>query len=147
MLKMQNKILFFILFIGLSNFISAQSKHENWVKVDSLESESIYVNIQGLDQFKEDDIYFWTLEDNDPPLVIESVDSKIYKTKTYYLVNKKLKKYSLMEVIYYDNRNNVAADFSYKRNMDNAKYKYNYPIIEGSSMDKVLNLVLKQLNK
>lgn len=95
MLKMQNKILFFILFIGLSNFISAQSKHENWVKVDSLESESIYVNIQGLDQFKDDDIYFWTLEDNDPPLVIESVDSKIYKTKTYYLVNKKLKKIQL----------------------------------------------------
>lgn len=52
-----------------------------------------------------------------------------------------------MEVIYYDSRNNVAADFSYKRNMDNAKYKYNYPIIEGSSMDKVLNLVLKQIKK
>ncbi|MFH0734735.1 MAG: hypothetical protein V1773_08250 [bacterium] len=149
MLKMKYKILFlFIILLSLSNLVKGQSQNENWVKVDScLESETIYVNIQGLNHFSEDDIYFWTLEENDPPIVIESISSKIHKTKTYFLANKKLNKYSIMEVIYFDNKNNVAANYSYKRNMENEKFKYNYPIIPGSSMEKVLNLVLKYAGK
>ncbi len=141
--------LFVLIVFGLlfsSNLISAQDISENWVPVDSLESETVFINTEGLTMFKDDDFYFWTLEKHDLPLVIESIDSKVYKTKTYYLANKKLRKYSIMEIIYFDNKGNVAADYSYKRNMDNAKVKYNYPIIEGSSMEKIFNTCLTYMN-
>ncbi len=141
---------FFILTIfGLlfsSNLFFAQDTAENWVPVDSLESTTVFINTEGLNMFKGDDFYFWTLEKHDPPLVIESIDSKVYKTKTYYLINKKLRKYSIMEIIYFDHKGNVAADYSYKRNMDNAKVKYNYPIIDGSSMEKIFNTCLTYMN-
>ncbi len=133
------------IFVLFSFPINAQSYDENWVLIDGIESQTIYLNTAGLNLFKSDDIYFWTIEKHDPPLIIESVDGKIAKTKTYYLVNKKLKKYSIMEITYYDSNDNVLANYSYKRNMDNEKYKYNYPILDDSQMqiifDKVLSIV------
>ncbi len=137
----------FAIFILLSLSISAQSIEENWVPIDKIESQSFFINTTGLNSFKEDDIYFWTLEKHDPSLVIESVDGKITQTKTYYLVNKKLKKYSIMDIIYYDSNENVLANYSYKRNMENEKYKYNYPIIEESQMAIIFNEVLKYVGE
>lgn len=133
------------IFIFISLPTKAQSVDENWVQISEIESQTIFLNTTGLNLFKDDDIYFWTLEKHDPPLIIESVDGKIAKTKTYYLVNKKIKKYSIMEITYYDSKDNVLANYSYKRNMDNEKYKYNYPVLEDSQMqiifDKVLSII------
>jgi hypothetical protein len=139
----------FFLFLSIvsSSTIFSQSVEENWVPVDKIESQSIFINTTGLKYFKEDDIYFWTLEKHDPPLIIESVDGKIYQTKTYYLVNKKLKKYSIMDIIYYDKNDNVLANYSYKRNMDNEKFKYNYPIMDDSQMSIIFNEVLKYIGE
>jgi hypothetical protein len=144
---MKTSLSIFAFFLLFSSALFSQSVEENWVPVDKLESQSIYINTTGLKFFKEDDIYFWTLEVHEPPLIIESVDGKIAKTKTYYLVNKKLKKYSIMDIIYYDNDDNVLANYSYKRNMENEKYKYNYPLMDDSQMSIIFNEVLKYVGE
>lgn len=144
---MKTSLSIFAFFLLFSSALFSQSVEENWVTVDKLESQSIYINTTGLKFFKEDDIYFWTLEVHEPPLIIESVDGKIAKTKTYYLVNKKLKKYSIMDIIYYDNDDNVLANYSYKRNMENEKYKYNYPLMDDSQMSIIFNEVLKYVGE
>ena len=136
----------FVILVSFSS-LNAQSAEENWVPVDKIVSQTIFINTTGLKYFKEDDIYFWTLEKHNPPLIIESVDGKIAETKTYYLVNKKLKKYSIMDIIYYDQNENVLANYSYKRNMDNDKYKYNYPIMDDSQMAIIFNEVLKYVGE
>mgnify|MGYP001347558381 CR=1 FL=1 len=134
---------FLVLFLLGYSTVFSQSLEENWVPIDKIESQSLFLNTTGLKFFKDDDVYFWVLEKHEPPLVIESVDGKIAQTKTYYLVSKKLKKYSIMDVIYYDTKDNVLANYSYKRNMENEKYKYNYPIIDDSYMSIIFNEVLK----
>ncbi len=144
---MKTSLSIFAFFLLFSSALFSQSVEENWVPVDKLESQSIYINTTGLKFFKEDDIYFWTLEVHEPPLIIESVDGKIAKTKTYYLVNKKLKKYSIMDIIYYYNDDNVLANYSYKRNMENEKYKYNYPLMDDSQMSIIFNEVLKYVGE
>lgn len=144
---MKTSLSIFAFFLLFSSALFSQSVEENWVPVDKLESQSLYINTTGLKFFKEDDIYFWTLEVHEPPLIIESVDGKIAKTKTYFLVNKKLKKYSIMDIIYYDNNDNVLANYSYKRNMENEKYKYNYPLMDDSQMSIIFNEVLKYVGE
>jgi len=143
MIVISKKAIFlFVLFIFSFAGMKAQTENENWVLVDTLEAQTIFINTDGLSSNKGDDIYFWTLEKHNPPIIIESLENPVEKTKTYYLVNKVVKKYSIMQIIYYDKNDNVLANYSYKRNMDNEKVKYNYPIMPESVMDKVINKCL-----
>ncbi|MCF8240084.1 MAG: hypothetical protein K9J16_01760 [Melioribacteraceae bacterium] len=137
-------ILLFLLFSSTTIF---SQETEKWVKVDSASSPRLYIDVKGIERFTDDDIYIWTMENHNPSLVIESVDGKIFKTKTYYLVNKKLKKYSILQIIYYDGSNNVLDDFNYKLPSENEAFKYNYPIMPNSDMEAVLNRALEYINK
>ncbi|MGD8779473.1 MAG: hypothetical protein PVH88_11005 [Ignavibacteria bacterium] len=135
---MKTFVTIFILFIS---FIFAQSGDENWVHVSVV--KNILINTNGLDRFQDKDIYVWVMENHSPPLKIESVKGDIYKSKTYYLFNKETRMYSFLEKIYYDEKNNVLKSFSYKRNMDVENFKYNYPVLENSDMEKILNKCLE----
>lgn len=121
--------------------INAQSTKENWVSVS--DKNDILINASGLEKFQGEDIYVWVIESHSSPITIESVKGDIFKTKTYYLFNKDSKKYSFLEKIYYDEKGNVLKSFSYKRNMAIESYKYNYPILENSDMEKIFNKCLE----
>ncbi len=135
-----------ILFVFLINKTNSQT-NEKWVSVYNRNGRSIAVDVFNLNVFTGRDIYVWVMQTNNIPLIIESVPGKIYKTKTYYLINKKLKKYSILQIIYYDKHNNVLRSFSYKVDTKNDAYRYNYPILPGSDMNLVLNTCLKYINK
>lgn len=127
-----------ILLFILTNNIFTQSTKENWVPVNTNNSNKIYINTIGLENFKDNDIYVWVLEENDPPIIMEGIDAKIYKTKTYFLLNKYLKRYSILQIIFYDSKNNVIKSYNYSRNTDNINFKYSSPILEGSNVSVVL---------
>lgn len=127
------------------NTLYAQTYKDNWLPVKVDNGEKIYINTNGLTISKEGDIYVWVLEENDPPVTLEAVNNKIYKTKTYFLLNKKLKRYSILQIILYDNKNNVIKGYTYQRNMDNKDYRYSSPIMEGSNVEAVLLHCLKQV--
>jgi hypothetical protein len=127
-----------ILFFILTNNIIAQTTKENWVPVNANNSNKIYINTVGLENFKENDIYVWVMEENNPPIIMEGIDAKIYKTKTYFLLNKYLKRYSILQIVFYDSKNNVIKSYNYSRNTDNIDFKYSSPILEGSNVSFVL---------
>lgn len=128
------KKLFTILFISTL----AYAQTENWVLVVAEDDKSVYLNSVGLNIYQEGDILVWIKEEYSNPMSMEEIDEKIFMVKSYYMINRELLKYSLKEVIYYDEDKNVIKNYRYNRDYDNPQYKYSSPIISNSEMEKIL---------
>ncbi|MBA4319259.1 MAG: hypothetical protein C0412_12730 [Flavobacterium sp.] len=144
-----NKRFFFIssLFVLLSGQLSAQIVKENWELVALKAGSKISIDLNGLDKYKEDEIYVWVIEEHASPIIIESVPKKIYKTKTYYLLNKNLKRYGIIQLLYYDEKGNVLKHFSYFTGAKDNTYKYSYPILPDSNVELILTRCLEKIKK
>ncbi len=129
-----------------STTIFAQVTKAEWEPIYNDGADKVYADISGVANFSGDDIYVWTLTEHAIPIIIESIDDEIYRTNTYYLFNTKLKKYSLLYIIYYDKNKNVIASFDYGRNTKVETYKYNYPIFKGSLEERILQKYIEVRN-
>ncbi len=145
---MKNIFFFFsFLFLFTTLQLSAQNVKENWELIAVKAGSSISIDLNGLDKYLEDDIYVWALEEHASPVVIESVPKKIYKTKTYYLLNKKLKRYGIIQLLYYDEKGNILKHFTYSSGVQDKSYKYSYPILHGSNVELILDRCLEKIKK
>ncbi|MFC2133635.1 hypothetical protein ACFLTH_03370 [Bacteroidota bacterium] len=143
-MRNQSLLTSLIIFMVLSINLTAQEESsEKWVLIKKDANSRLYLDIHGLKDLQGNDIYIWTREYYDPPRIIETINGKIYNAKTYYLINKEIKKYSILQIIYYDENNNLIKDFIYDRNSDIEEYKYNYPILLDSDMDLIFEECLK----
>ncbi len=129
-----------------STTIFAQATKAEWEPIYNEGADKVYADISGVANFSGDDIYVWTLTEHAIPIIIESIDDEIYRTNTYYLFNTKLKKYSLLYIIYYDKNKNVIASFDYGRNTKIETYQYNYPIFKGSLEERILQKCIEVRN-
>lgn len=125
--------------LPLTQDLFSQSIKENWVLVTSEDANKIYLNVSDLSANNSDDIYVWVLEEFHNPLELEGVDDNIYQSKTYYLFNKSKKRYSILQVIYYDEDKNVLKTYSYEHKLDLPDFKYNAPILNGSTTEAIYN--------
>ncbi len=123
------------LFLLTSTF----AQKEEWVKIYEGPVSKLSIEISKIDSYRGDVFYVWAESQVNPPMIIESVPGRIYKYRTYYLFNKKLLKYSIVSIIYYDKNGNVLKSFNYNVNSKVEAYKFNYPIIPGSDEEKILN--------
>lgn len=137
----------FGLFLLLTASLTAQTVNENWTLVVNQGESKISVDLNGLDRYKDDDFYVWALEEHSSPIVIESVPKKIYKTKTNYLFNKNLKRYGIIQLLYYDEKGNVLKHFSYLNKSQETSYKYSYPILPESKVELIYNRCLEAMTK
>ncbi len=90
------------------------------------------------------------MEKHPTPIKIEMVDKEISKTKTYYLINRTLKKYSILQIIYYDKNDNVIKSFSYNYEWNKPELKYSTPILENSMIVNIFlrcNEIMDEKNK
>ena len=143
--KMFKMITLMFCLISINNMI-AQDTEEIWVATENYVGQTIYIDIQGLDGYTGDEFFVWAMQENDPPLEMEGVREDIYKTKTYYLISKSLKKYSIAEVIFYDEDDNVLASYSYKLNKEIPSFRYNYPIYQDTDQDAIFNKAMEYIN-
>lgn len=128
-------IYIFFLLVGL---VTAQGNTGKWEPIYDAGGQSLYIDVQDLSRFTGENVYVWARQKYSIPIVIETIPSKIHYALTYYLINKRLQRYSMLEVIYYDEDFNVLKSFSYNRKSDNEGYQYNYPIIKGSDVEMIL---------
>ena len=143
-MKNQLTLLTLLFLTGFSINITAQEgSSENWVLIKRDANSSLYLNVNGLEDLQGNDIFIWTREYYDPPKIIETINGKIYSSKTNYLINREIKKYSILQITYYDESNNIIKDFIYDRKSDIEEYKYNYPIMLDSDMDLIFEECLK----
>jgi hypothetical protein len=135
---MLKHILTFIALVICFASAKAQELKENWVAVSTSASETLFINVTGISIFSGDDICVWTLLESKTPTNMDGIDGDIYKTKTYYLINKTLRRYSISEVMYFDEQNNILKTYSYNHNTDNSEFKYSTPILHGSDIEQIL---------
>ena len=132
-----------LLFLVISLAITAQVGDE-WELVSSSRNTTTFINAKDISSFKGSDVYIWVMEKHNPPIVIESVDGRIYKTKTYYLFSKEYQRYSMLQIIYYDQDDNVLKSFDYNRKSDIPTYKYNFPVMRGSTEEVIFERIIKE---
>jgi len=111
---------------------------DNWVPVSIEEDIYLFVNVSGLSSFTGDEIFVWSLQEMDPPMTMEEVNGDIYKVRTYYHINREINRYSIKQIIFYDEKDNVLKQYSYDHKSDKPEFKFNYPIIRNSEVDKIL---------
>jgi len=128
----------------ISTNTSAQIIDSTWAPI-SYQEKLVYIDLSEISSFTGEEIFVWTMENHSEPLIIESMEKDVYKTKTYYLLNKKLRKYSLKEVIYLDEDNNVLEDFTYDAISNDPEYRYSYPIFDGSLADLILQRCIREI--
>lgn len=139
-------LIFFLIFTAYQNqYLFSQIHKDNWVPVNVDDENKIYLNTNGLTISKNGDIFVWVLEENKIPVTIESINNKVYKTKTYFLLNKNIRRYSILQIILYDKNDNVIKNYTYQRNMDNKDFRYSSPIMEGSNVEAVLLECVKNI--
>ncbi len=143
---MRLSILLFSLFL-FSSSIFAQATKAEWEPIYNEGSDKVYADVSGVASFSGEDIYVWTLTEHSIPIILESIDDEIYRTNTYYLFNTRLKKYSMLYIIYYDKNKNVLASYDYGRNTKVESYQYNYPIFKGSLQERILEKCVEVINK
>lgn len=136
--------MFVILVVVLSLF--AQSSDE-WEMISASGTTITYLEKKDMKIYQGTDVYLWVMEKHNPPIIIESVDGRIYKTKTYYVFNKELKRYSMLQIIYYDADDNVLQSFDYSRNTNIPTYQYNFPVMRGTTEEVILNKILLETSK
>jgi hypothetical protein len=142
-----NRKYFLVLFLAAQCLILAQITVENWVPLSTEKEGSLFINVSGLSNFTGDDIYVWTQLEYNSPITMEEVNSKIYKVKTYYLINKSLLRYSILQIIYYDSQNNVIKHYGYEHDSSDPLLKYNYPIFKNSDAKKILVKSFEYINQ
>ncbi len=123
----------------LARVVSAQHSEE-FVKILGAEDKTVYLDKASVKE-NGDEIYVWIMQTHIPPLNIESVNEKIFKSKTYYVFNKQLLRYGLLKIVYFNAKGEKIREFDYGTNTDIADYKYSYPIFENSLEKKILDTI------
>lgn len=143
---MRKQSIGFILLSLLEITITFGQTNENWVPVSTEKEKILYVNVNGLSAYQDDQIYVWVMEELSSPMKMEEIKGKIIRAKSYYIISKELKKYSLMDVVYYDEDGNVLKSYHYERNYEDPQFKFSSPIIKNSDMEKVFAKCLEVIN-
>lgn len=122
-----------------STQLLAQEGNGKWEAVYNEGTDRVFIDISGVSNFYGDDIYVWSLTEHTTPIELESIPDKIYRTNTYYLFNTRIRKYSILYIIYYDENKNVLASYDYGRNTKVEVYQYNYPLMKNSLEERIFN--------
>ena len=130
-------IIIFLLTLLLPKSILSQNSDEQWVNVSSDSESEILINSLGLTKLMTAEIYVWAEENFYAPIEMEGIKKKIYQTKTYYLFNVPKKRYSILQIMLFDEDENILKSYSYEHNFDDSDYKYNNPILNGTKAEKI----------
>ncbi|HEX2960974.1 MAG: hypothetical protein ACM3UR_09735 [Bacteroidota bacterium] len=143
-MKYLSALLMLIIFTAAAR---AQDKQEAWVMVKNSAGNLLQVDVTTLKAREKADIYVWGLQSFKEPIIIEGISGRIFKVKTYYLINTELSKYSILRIAYYGSENRMLREFSYLDEVQEESVRYNYPILPGSDVEAICSKTVKYLRK
>lgn len=145
-LSLRLKIILFVFFFISHSNLSAQTTNDQWIFVCAADANKQFIDSASLTKTN-GDIFVWIKEEFSKPLQLEGIPNDIFISKTFYLFNSMKNKYSIIQVIYYDENENVLKSYSYERSEEIPDIKYSSPIIKNSSEEEILKTCLELLNK
>ena len=139
-------IIIFILLLNLTSLTYSQAGTEKWLRISGDDDQITYIDIAGLSAYKGNEIFIWALQDLNSPISMEEVDGDIYKVRTYYHINLELKRYGIVQIIFYDSKSNVLKQYNYGQTSDKPEFIFGYPVIPNSDIDKIVKVCREYLN-
>lgn len=139
--------LYILMMLLATNIIFPQEIKENWLPVLVDEEKSLYINVTGLFSNDGEEIDVWALKELNSSLNIEEINGDISQIKVNYLISKSLYRYSIKEMIFYDEKKNVLKSYRYKNPIGEGEYKYNYPIFEKGELESIYKKCIEVLSK
>ncbi|MGE5430543.1 MAG: hypothetical protein ACM3QX_05675 [Syntrophomonadaceae bacterium] len=136
-----------VLFVIFTGILTAQDKANAWVLVKNSAGNLLQIDVSTLKTRDKTDIYVWGLQSYKDPIAIEGINNKIFKVKTYYLINPELSKYSILRIAYYGSENRLLTEFNYIDELQAQSAMYNYPILPGSDIEAICSKTIKYLRK
>lgn len=112
---MLKKLLILSTFIIIYSSVDAQFIPKRWAQIYSDSSKTVFIDTTSI-RNREKQYIFWALEVLKEPVTIERIPSKIYRTKTQYVVNGLTDKYSIIGVLYYDRIGKLVGE-NYNRGL------------------------------
>ncbi|MGE5401680.1 MAG: surface-adhesin E family protein [Ignavibacteriales bacterium] len=123
--------------VFISQAVYSQGTPLNWIQIIHQNNSDVRIDTSTIKRIGNDEILVWGLETYKAPIQIDSVSNKVYRVKTHYLINKNLLRYSILEIVYYDNKNNLLEEFSYSQDNEQSD-GYPYPVLPHSGMESIL---------
>jgi hypothetical protein len=140
---MQKYFLLFILLFITVRFSNGQNENHNWKPLIINDAQRIWYDRSQLDTINNPAFDIWILEMHRPTLSLEGISDNIMRTKTLYIVDLQSYKYGIKKVLYYDPSNQLIKSFQYNTNSITEEYKFIFPIMENSFMQKVIDELLR----
>ncbi len=141
---------FALLLIFILSFFAdaaAQNQIHRWKPLSINEKEKIWFDSSMLDTVKGNIFDIWILEMHKPPLQFEGIKGDIYRSMTLYSVNIEKTRYGIRKIVYYDLANKEIYSHDYIEADYNEAVKFTYPILENSTIDKVVQELFKSRGK
>ncbi len=132
-----------ILLLVLVAFVYAQDKKEVWIKISDNPNQQVYLDKNSIEPGDSSDVKVWIMQMHIPPLNIESVNRKIYKSKTEYLFNTRLERFGIIKIQYFDAKGRKIKSFDYELKTHIPDYRYSYPIFKNSIEKDILKTIYK----
>ncbi|HRI47412.1 MAG: hypothetical protein KF721_06235 [Ignavibacteriaceae bacterium] len=132
---------FFIVFISIC--ANAQKEKHVWKPLVINENQKVWYDQTQLDTINTARFSIWLLELHRPLLNLEGVSKNIMRTKSLYLINLEEYRYSLKEVVYYNQANVEIKRFSYTIEEYEEEVKYYFPITNNSIQQKIVDELLR----
>ncbi len=144
---MMKKFLLICAFLFHTAIFYPQTVNNKWIPVSSDKVKNILLDTTGLNAYTGNDFFVWALYEYNSSVPFENVSSSVYKQKIFYHIDRVLRRYSIEQIVLYDDENNVIKNFNYEHKSDDRNYIFSNPVIAGSDVEKLLDKCVDYLSK
>lgn len=141
---MFKSVISILIILIATTLTSAQEVQHRWKPLQNEQAKKIWYDASAFDNVENGETFdVWVLEQHTPPLQFKEVDGDVYRSKILYTINLQTVKYGIMQVIYYNTKNEKLYSFTYPIANFPDKYKYAYPILKDSFLFNIVKEFIK----
>jgi len=141
---MNKTLIPFLLILISITTTTAQEIQHRWKPLQNEMAKKIWYDVASIEYATDGDTFdIWLLEQHDSPLVFKEIDGEVYRSKILYTIDLNTVKYGILQVIYYNSKNEKLYSFTYPIANFPDKYKYTYPIMKDSFLYTIVKEFIK----
>ncbi len=108
-MKYQKYLLLFIVFIAIVSNLEAQRGFKRWIIIEDSEEKIVYIDTTSI-KLNQNLLSVWALIKYREPVLMNSIQHKVKKSKSHFLFNTSANTYNVVGVIFYDEMNKIVGE-------------------------------------
>ncbi len=108
-MRYQKYLLLFIVFIAIASNLEAQRGFKRWIIIEDSEDKIVYIDTTSI-KLNQNLLSVWALIKYREPVLMNSIQHKVKKSKSHFLFNTSANTYNVVGVIFYDEMNKIVGE-------------------------------------